>query len=176
MNDEFDPAIGTRTQAGIDVALRSVGTATPAPGLEGRILTRLASARLASEDKGLATAAVRLPGTGRLRPWRVFSAPALCTTSACLVAVVIVAGSVSHSRRTHPGPMAAPPVLQLPAHGLGTASAVHPAAPASAPVLAGLAARGRSLRRSTHGRARIGAHAHKAPGVAVPDPNANPQN
>ena len=44
MNDAMD-----RGQTAIDAALRSVGSATPASGLEGRILTRLASERIRME-------------------------------------------------------------------------------------------------------------------------------
>jgi hypothetical protein len=61
----------------------------------------------------------------------------------------------------------------LPGQGIGAASAVHPAAPASAPVPAGQGARGRSSRRSGPGRARIAPHTPKAPGVAVPAPSSN---
>jgi hypothetical protein len=94
----------------------------------------------------------------------------------CLLAAVIVVGSVSHSRRIHSSSISAPPALELPTHGIGAASAIHPAAPASAPVPAGPTARGRSPRHSIHGRARIHAHARKAPGVAVPGPASISQN
>jgi hypothetical protein len=78
---------------------------------------------------------------------------------------VVVAGSVSHSRRIRPQ-LVAPPSLVLPGQGIGAASAVHPAAPA--PVPAGQP--GRSTRNSGPGRARIAPHTRKAPGVAVPAP------
>jgi hypothetical protein len=77
-----------------------------------------------------------------------------------------------HSRRIKPGQVVAPPVLVLPGNGIGAASAVHPAAPATAPVPAGQSSRGRSTRHSGPGRARIAPHSRKAPGVAVPAPSA----
>jgi hypothetical protein len=157
MNDAMD-----RGQTAIDAALRSVGSATPASGLEGRILTRLASERIRME-----AAPRRRPLFSRLG---VFPGRALGLVTACLLGFVVVAGSVSHSRRMKPGQGAAPPPLVLPGQGIGAASAVHPAAPASALVPAGQP--GRSARSSSPGRARIAPHARKAPGVAVPSPPA----
>lgn len=160
MNGDIDP----RTSLAIDEALRGIGGAVPPSGMEGRILTRVASRRIALES---AAHPLLLPRLQR------FSISAVGLLSACLVAAVIVTGSVHHSRRLRPGQIA-PPVLQLPGHGIGAASAVHPAAPAAAPVPAGEA--GRSGRRSARGRARITLHSRKAPGVAVPNPDAAPQN
>ncbi|MGC2298214.1 MAG: hypothetical protein WA476_05380 [Acidobacteriaceae bacterium] len=156
----------------IDATLRSVGSATPAAGLEGRILTHIASERIKLE----AAPAHRPVWAcfGQLHP---FPARALGLVTACLLGFIIVAGSVAHSRRIKPGQVVAPPVLVLPSNGIGAASAVHPAAPASAPVPAGQSSRGRSAPRSGPGRARIAPHSRKAPGVAVPAPSSNdPQN
>ena len=167
MNNAMDSGTDPRTTATIDAALRSVGSATPTAGLQGRILTRLASERLRLE-----AAPPRLfPLTrfGRLHP---VPARALGLVTACLLGFVIVAGSVVHSRRIKPGQVVAPPVLVLPGNGIGAASAVHPAAPATAPVPAGQSSRGRSTRHSGPGRARIAPHSRKAPGVAVPAPSA----
>jgi hypothetical protein len=167
MNREIEPVVDAR----IDAALRSVGTAKPAPGLEGRILNQVASARMAMETET----------PGRAGAWRLSwltrsSAPVLGVASSILVAGVIVAGSVSHSRRIAPAQTPAPPVLHLPGSGLGAASAAHAAGPSSAPIPAGKASRGRSAGHAGQGRARIAPHAKKAQGVVVPDPSANPQN
>lgn len=145
----------------IDAALRAVGTAVPEPGIEGRILTRLAAER---------GAAAAVPA----RWWPRYSFPALGIATAGLACAVIVVGSVNHSRLHHPGHIA-PPVLALPGNGVGAASAVHPAAPVTMPVPATAATRGRSTRTLSHGRARIAPHARKANGVVVPAPATNPQ-
>jgi len=163
---ESDAQLSSR----IDAALHEVGTATPAPGLEGRILTRLAAQR-----SKLGALPGSLPSRAPRRLQQIF-VPVFGFASAVLMCAAIVGGSVSHSRRTPPGQVA-PPVIHLPGTGVGAASAVHPGAPASAPVPAGPAARGRSVRHASPGRARIAPHAHKAPGVAVPLPeSAAPQN
>ena len=165
MNRAVEPENDPRITATIDRALASVGSAAPEDGLEGRILNRLAAQRikLAAEPK-------RQPlfgGRGSL------AAKGLGLVTACLMGFVIVAGSVSHSRRIKPASVVAPPALVLPGHGIGAASAVHPASPASAPVPASQAARGRSS-RTTQGRARIAPHTRKAPGVGVPAPAKSP--
>lgn len=151
--------------ARIDAALHSVGSATPGPGLEGRILTRLAAERLkddaASARSGWAARLSRIPRLPRQM---------LGLATACLIGFVIVAGSVSHSHRTRFNHGSAPPSLVLPGSGIGAASAVHPAAPASTPAPTGQP--GRSTRDSGPGRARIAPHSRKAPG-AVPAPPAN---
>jgi hypothetical protein len=157
LNHDPNPSLGPSPNpsivATIDAALRSVGSATPASGLEGRILTRLASERLKIEAE---------PASSRFR-W--LPARALGLVTACLLGFVVVASSVSHSRRIRPQ-LVAPPSLVLPGQGIGAASAVHPAAPTAVP--AGQA--GRSARSSGPGRARIAPHTRKAPGVAVPAP------
>jgi hypothetical protein len=168
--DKMNGAMESEADPRIDAALRSVGSAAPASGLEGRILTRLAAERLKMDAETVpSTWAARLP---RL-PLR-----ALGFATALLMGFVIVAGSVSHSRHIRPGQVVAPPSLVLPGQGIGAASAVHPAAPASAPLPAEQP--GRSSRRSGPGRARIAPHARKAPGVAVPappnKPSSDPQN
>lgn len=161
----YDPQSGPgeKWQPGIDAALRSAGSATPPEGLEGRILTRLAAARLAD------------PGTSWFGRWPRYGLPALGFAAAGLVCAVVVVGSVEHSRGIHPGRIPAPPVLALPGQGMGAASAVHPAAPASAPLAAGPNDRGRSTRRLSRARARIAPNARKAHGVAVPAPATTPQ-
>lgn len=145
----------------IDAALRSTARATPEPGLEGRILTRLAAERVAAPPLG----------------WRRYSMPIVGFAAVSLVCAVIVGGSVEHARMST-GPAPAPPVLALPGQGVGAASAVHPASPASAPLPAGVLDHGRAVHRLghplSHGRARIAAHAHRARGV-VPAA-AGPQN
>lgn len=143
----------------IDAALRSIGSAHPTPGLEGRILNRLAAERLSESP-------ARLPFLGRLVH---YSLPALGFAAAGLVCTVVVIGSVDHSRRIQADHTPAPPVLVLPGNGLGAASAVHPAAPPSAPLPAGTD-RGRSIRIVSRARAHIAPHAHKAKGVTVVAP------
>ncbi|HTX42019.1 MAG TPA: hypothetical protein VMD25_09355 [Acidobacteriaceae bacterium] len=151
----------------IDAALHSAGSARPAPGLEGRILTRLAAERAAVEARP-----VRMGLFARMSG---FAAPVLGVATASLICAVIVVGSVEHSRTRHPGRVA-PPVLVLPGHGLGAASAVHPAGPATAPLAAGPGSRGRFTRHLSHPRAHIAPNAKKADGVVVPAPETNPQN
>jgi hypothetical protein len=153
-NTRLDAQSGTR----IDAALHDLGSVTPAPGLEVRVLTRLAGARL-QQNPTPALVPHRLP--------RVF-APFLGFVSAGLACAVIVGGSVTHSRHNH---HAAPiiPVLPMQSTGVGAASAIHPAAPASAPVPAGPASRG----HAKQGRARIAPQARKAQGVAVPAPSSS---
>jgi len=150
----------SRHDAEVDAVLRELGTATPEPGLEGRVLVRLAAARM----QGVATSV-----WWRRMPRPVM--PLMGFTCAGVLCAVIVAGSVSHSHHNQTGPVP-PPVIQMPGTGVGAASAMHPAAPASTPVPAGTAGRGRSARHSSKGRARIAPEAHKAPGVAVPAPDS----
>jgi hypothetical protein len=162
MNPETSagPQPDSRTNALIDAALRRIGTTDPEPGIEGRILTRLAAERV-SRDLPVSLLV-------RMRHVTRASAPVLYGCSVCLVAGIVVAGSISHSHRIRTNPLTGPPVLTLPTQGVGAASAVHPAAPASTPAPAGQP--GRSTRTNRKGRARIAPHAHKAPGVALPAP------
>jgi len=157
---EDEPAADPR----IDLALRIVGSAMPKDGFEGRILNRLAAARVAGGSKPSPVSWI----TGLPR----FSRQALGVITACGLCLAIVVGSVGHSRRTSHG--AAPPALPVGGQGIGAASAVHPAAPASTPAPAGEPGRtSRSSDRSAdRGRARIAPHSRKAPG-AVPAPPAN---
>jgi hypothetical protein len=160
MNGEFDRETGTR----IDAALHAAGSATPEPGFEGRILSRLAAARTGGTAR--AGAGARLMRA---------AAPALGFVCATLLCAVIVGSSVRYSHRNHVGPVAGPPAIPMQGTGVGAASAVHPAGPASAPIPAGTG--GRASRRTGQGRARIAPQARKAPGVAVPAPKENtPQN
>lgn len=146
----------------LDSALRAIGTVMPEPGIEGRILTRLAAERMAAHS---------LPVQRR---WSRYAFPALGMATAGLACAGILVGSVSHSRAGHAGHMA-PPVLSLPGNGVGAASAVHPAAPVTTPVPASAATRGRSTRTLGRGRARIAPQTRKANGVIVPSPAPNPQ-
>jgi hypothetical protein len=174
MNGSMPTGTDPRIDALIDASLRAISSATPDPGLDGRILTRLASERMNREAEAVRFPA-RFPLLARLGSSYRLPVRALGVLTSCLLAFVIVAGTVSHSRKLHSGETVAPPGLVLPTHGIGAASAVHPAAPASAPVPAGQGARGRATHRT--GRARIAPHARKAPGVAVPAPSSdNSQN
>lgn len=170
---EFDPralASGPGDRAGrrIDEVLRRLGSAAPESGLEGRILTRLAAARLACQADPVSGSRLAAP-----RRLPRLALPVLGLASMGVLCAVIVGGSVSPSRRS--APLSAPPVLQLPGQGIGAASAVRPAAPASTPVPADTPGRGRSAHRdAAHGRARIAPHARKAPGVVVPAPSTRP--
>lgn len=181
MNTGFEFGSDPRLSGRIDAALRSAGEATPAPGLEGRILSRLAAERKQrSADPGALSGFLRsgfsrvgFTTFGRLSR---FSAPALGCLGSLLVAALIVTGSVSHSRRNLPsqGPVA--PALHLPGSGVGAAAAAHAAGPSSAPIPAEKSANGRSGHRSARGRARIAPRAKKAQGVVVPNPPSTPDN
>ncbi|MFP5227691.1 MAG: hypothetical protein ACLGXA_08660 [Acidobacteriota bacterium] len=163
MNREsiHDPGTDPR----IDRALQSVRSATPAPGFEGRILNRVAAARMTMDARPAHISWIsRISALPRL-PRQV-----LGVAAACLLGFVIVAGSVSHSRRIGAEHGTIAPPLPAAGQGIGAASAVHPAAPASTPAPAGQP--GRALRSSRHGRARIAPHSRKAPG-AVPAPPAS---
>ena len=149
----------------VDRALQSIGSATPATGLEGRILNRLAAERLRMESEPAPSLWSRLPQ---------FPKQALGLVSACLLGFVIVAGSISHSRRMSAGHGSVPPPLVLPGSGIGAASAVHPAAPASTPAPAGVP--GRAARSAQPGRARIAPHSRKAPGAVPAQPSRNPSS
>jgi hypothetical protein len=163
MNREtiHDPAGDPR----IDRALRSIGSVAPAPGLEGRILNRLAAARISSADQP-----TRLSWASRISTLPRLSRQLMGLATACLLGLVIVVGSVSHSHRMSPGRGILAPALPASGSGIGAASAVHPAAPASTPAPAGDS--GRASHSSQQGRARIAPHARKAPG-AVPAPPAD---
>jgi len=132
----------------IDSTLRLLGSATPAPGMEDRIAARLARANATNKAP------------------RFFSLQqfAFGMAAAAMACVVIVAGSVSHSR--HILPIA--PGLHLPGAaqpGVGAASAAHVA---PQPVTSLPQDRPRSVRQSGTGRAEISPHAKKPTGIAVP--------
>lgn len=132
----------------IDRTLRLLGSVEPSAGMEDRINARLA--RESAPRGGLRF--LRLPQL------------AFGVAAAAMASVVIVAGSVSHSR--HILPVA--PGLHLPASaqpGVGAASAAHVA---SQPVTSLPQDRPRSIRKTSNGRAVIPPHAKKPTGVAVP--------
>lgn len=156
----------------IDGTLQALGAATPPPGMEGRILTRVAAERLHME--AAPGSASWLPILRQRMPRG--SAPALGFASAGLVCALMVVGSVTYSHRSHGAPVPVPVTLQTPSQAIGAAAAVHPAAPASSPVVAGPQSRGRSARHAKHGRARVQPQATKAPGVIVPVPSSAPPN
>lgn len=144
----------------IDRTLRLLGSASPAPGMEERILA------------GLARAEAR-----NLSP-HFFSVPrfAVAFAMAGTVCALIVAGSVSHSH--HNLPLA--PGLHFPGEaepGVGAASAAHVAAQ---PVTALPKDRPRSVLKTENGRAVISVDAKKHRGTAVPKtppapgPHSNP--
>jgi hypothetical protein len=166
MNQDRNAGPMLTAEERIDAALQAVGSATPETGLQGRILNRLATERMAMEHAptGLAGMLHRMPR---------FAGAAIAAVFVCVTGTAIVIGSVDHSRGAHSAPVVAPPVPGLSGNGIGAASAVHPAAPVSAPVLAKPNSRGRSSRTASHGRARIRRHAHKAAGIAVPAPSEN---
>ncbi len=155
----------------IDRALRSIGSATPAPGLEGRILNRLAATRMTMDAEPARSSRTSRNWTSRISALPRFPRQILGLATAGLLGFVIVAGSVNHSHRTgsERGTIAPP----LPTgQGIGAASAVHPAAPASTPAPAGEP--GRAARSSEQGRARIAPHARKAPGAVPAPPSSQP--
>lgn len=108
MGEHFDKPADPQTDARIDRALRTLGSADPPVGLEARILARL-DTRIREDEV-------------RRSRWR---APRLTLglAVACACALV-VAGSVTHSRRMAP----AVPGVRLPAAmsaGVGAASAAQ---------------------------------------------------
>ena len=137
----------------INEALRRLGSATPPPGIEDRIKTRLAQAQSAHSA----------PAPGR----RFFVIPrfAFGAAAAAIACAAIVAGSVSHSHRIQPvlpGIAAQPPSSP---GGMGSAGAARPA---SHPVEPSPTGRARSVRRLPAGRAVISPQSQKPAGVAVP--------
>lgn len=137
----------------IDSTLRVLGSAVPAPGMEERILFRLANAN------------------AHAKPQRLFTFPQLAVGVAAtlLGGTIIIVGSVTHSRRILP----VAPGIHLPAAtetGVGAASAAHVA---THPVTALPAARPRSVRKTVNGRAVISPEAKKHNGLAVPHSSVN---
>jgi hypothetical protein len=135
----------------IDQVLRQLGSVTPRPGIEDRIM-----ARLAQEERAQA---------GQSRRIHFFAIPrfAIGAAAGALACLAIVAGSVSHSRRIQP---ILPGIGTHPAYpGVGTAGAERPA---DRPVTPSPAGRPRSVRRLPEGRAVISPQSQKPAGVAVP--------
>lgn len=132
----------------IDRALRRLGSAEPAAGMESRILAKLARAEV------------------KRRATRFFSMPQMVVmfAAAGTVCVVIVAGSVTHSH--HLLPMA--PGLHLPGESQSGVGAASAARVAPQPVTASPTDRPRSVRKTTNGRAVISPEAKKHAGVPVP--------
>jgi hypothetical protein len=132
----------------IDCTLRALGSATPAAGMEERIIARLA-------QTGAKNKAPRFFSLAQL---------AFAMAAAAMAGAVIVVGSVNHSR--HILPVA--PGLHLPngaQPGVGAASAAHVA---PQPVTSLPQDRPRSVRKTVNGRAVISSHSKKPAGVAVP--------
>lgn len=150
-------------ESAVDTALASIGNAMPEAGLEGRILTRLAAARIQNGIE--ASPAMAAPRTGRRLPR--FATPVLGFLSVGLVCTVIIGGSVRYSR--HRATAVVPAVPSLSSGGMGTASAMQPAAPSS-PLAADAVQRGRASHHRRPGRARIAPHAHQHAGIALPNP------
>lgn len=145
----------------IDEVLRRLASVNPAPGIEDRVKTRLASA--GAENS-------RHAESRPVRPWGL-SRLLFATAAAAAACVAIVAGSVDHSRRILP----AVPGIQLPAgssSGIGAASAAHVATQQVAPSPNG---RARSMRKTINGRAMISPEAQRPAGIAVPK-NPVPQS
>lgn len=141
----------------IDRTLRALGAAEPVAGIEGRVRVRLARAEILAQ------------GEAKRKVRRFFSVPQLASmiAAAGMVCAVIVAGSVTHSRRILPIAPGAPG-LHLPGDaqaGVGAASAARVAAQ---PVIASPKDRPRSVRKTVNGRAVISANAKKHAGVVVP--------
>lgn len=147
----------------MDAALRLLGSAEPPAELPSRIIATCMEARIA---------------TGSVKGhsgWHFFRVPklAIAGATAVLVGVVIVAGSVEHSRNAamptagmqFAGATSSEPGTTR-SSGLGTASAAHRAAQ---PVKAVHHGRARPLRRANHGRASVTRQVRKPAGVAVPD-------
>lgn len=132
----------------IDRTLLLLGSVNPAAGMEERILARIAQA-----------------GASR-KTARFFSLPQLAfgMSAAAVASLMIVVGSVSHSR--HMLPIA--PGLHVPAAaqpGVGAASAAHVA---PQPVTTLPHDRPRSVRNTVNGRAVISPKTKRPVGIAVP--------
>ncbi|HCT59727.1 MULTISPECIES: hypothetical protein [Acidobacterium] len=126
----------------LDAALRQLGTATPDPQMQERLLRRLRTAALtdAAPQSGLR--------------WPRFAAAALAGSFAC---ALIVTGSLAHSH-TVAERQAGPPMLEIvrPQSGVSTASAAHITAhPVPAP------GKGRAHEQMTPG-------VHTRQGLALP--------
>ena len=135
----------------IDQALHRLGSATPRPGIEDRISTRLAH-----EQSRLQAAAIHRV--------RFFGIPrfAIAGAAGALACAAIVVASVNHSRRMQP---VLPGIVAQPSSGVGAAAGERPAIRPIEPSPAG---RPRSVRHLPEGRAVISPQSQKPAGVAVP--------
>ncbi|HEX3436897.1 MAG TPA: hypothetical protein VHT24_09020 [Pseudacidobacterium sp.] len=142
----------------IDAALHRLAQVQPEPGLEGRI-----RARLDQES-----ARIRKSPSARLRKFFFEQRIAFAAASAAVGCVVIVIGSVQHSRqKALEGAMPASGIhLAAPESGVGAASGTHIS---PQPIAAPEHGRARSERSATSGRATVSKDAHKPSGVAVPE-------
>lgn len=135
----------------IDQTLRHLGSATPRPGIEDRISTRLAHEQ--SRLHAARASHARFLGIPRF---------AIGAAAGALACAAIVAGSVNHSRRIQP---VLPGIGAPPASGVGAAAGERPAIRPIEPSPTG---RARSVRRLPEGRAVISPQSQKPAGVAVP--------
>ena len=135
----------------IDQALHRLGSATPPPGIEDRISTRLAQ-----EQSRLHAVTIHRA--------RFFGVPrfAIGAAAGVLACMAIVVASVSHSHKTQP---VLPGIVTQPSSGVGAAAGERPAIRPIEPSPAG---RPRSVRRLPEGRAVISPQSQKPAGVAVP--------
>lgn len=127
MSDRFDPTTNEQMNAKIDNALRQLNAAQPPLGMEARVLARLEE-RLAADE-------------ARRPRWRMPQLAWALAAAGCVCAVLI-AGSITHSRRMAP----TVPGVHLPAvmgTGLGAAAAARVT---SHPVTAPVDSRPRSVR------------------------------
>ncbi len=140
-----------RSDQMIDQTLRRLGSATPRPGIEDRISTRLAH-----EQSRLQAATIHRA--------RFFGIPRLAIGAAAgaLACAAIVAGSVNHSRRIQP---VLPGIVAQPSSGVGAAAGERPA---NRPIEPPPTGRARSVRRLPEGRAVISPQSQRPAGVAVP--------
>ncbi len=136
----------------INQVLRQLGAVAPRPGIEDRIMARLAQQQSQTE------------ADNRRRAY-FFGMPrfAFGVAAGTLACAAIIAGSISHSHRIQPS---LPGILSQPAaSGVGSAGAERPA---NRPVEPSPNGRPRSVRRMNEGRAVISPESQKRAGVAVP--------
>jgi hypothetical protein len=151
MNTRPSNRENTPAHPALDAALRRLGSATPDPQMQERVLRRLRTATMHN-------AAAR---QNRSWGWPRLAAAALAGSFACTLMVV---GSISHSHAV--AQQSPPPMLQLvrPQNGVSTADASHIAAhPVPAPP-----GKGRAQEHMHPGRASVSPGAHADPGLALP--------
>lgn len=137
----------------INAALRRLAHAQPPSDLEQRVRARLQHKSAERKTKG-----------AKLVAFLFGQRIVFVSAAAALACVVIVVGSVQHSRQHAFPDMGVH--LSSPGSGLGTASGTHIT---PQPIIAPEHARPRSERKEERGRATISGHTHKPKGVAVPD-------